>query len=58
MRKSKRARKLTLHRETLHRLSPDQLAAAQGGAPATENTTETCPHSGCFVCDPFPKIEA
>ena len=47
MKKSKRARKLTLHRETLHRLSPDQVAAAQG---ATGGYTETCPLSGCYIC--------
>ena len=55
MRKSKRVRKLTLHRETLHRLSREEIAAAKGGA--EDGTTETCPHSGCFVCDPFPEFE-
>jgi len=50
MKKTKRTSKLTLHRETLHLLSQVELAAARGG------TTETCPHSGCFVCDPFPKV--
>lgn len=48
MRKTKRTSKLTLHRETLRRLSPDEIAAAQGGT--TGGYTETCPLSGCYIC--------
>lgn len=54
MRKTQRTCKLTLHRETLQRLTREDVAAARAGA--ANNPTETCPHSGCFVCDPFPDI--
>jgi hypothetical protein len=55
MRKTQRATRLTLHRETLHRLTRSEIAAARGGQ--AKNPTETCPYSGCFVCDPFPEIQ-
>lgn len=48
MKKTRRVGKLTLHRETLRRLTPSEVAAAQGGT--TGGYTETCPLSGCYVC--------
>ena len=54
MKKTKRTPHLTLHRETLQRLTRDDIAALHGGR--AQNPTETCPYSGCFVCDPFPKL--
>ena len=54
MKKTKRTPRLTLHRETLQRLTQDEITAFYGGQ--AQGPTETCPHSGCFVCDPFPDI--
>jgi len=55
MRKTRRTSKLSLHRETLQRLTRDEIATARGGV--ANNPTETCPYSGCFVCDPTIEIK-
>ena len=46
MKKTHRTGKLTLHRETLRRLTWTEVAAARGAI----DYTLTCPQSGCYIC--------
>jgi hypothetical protein len=54
----KRARKITLNRETVSRLDSGELSEMQGGFPTNTNcddTCFTCTPSGCFpTCRDWP----